>query len=109
MKLYFIRHGDPNYTLDCLTELGHRQADELSDHIRNYSIQKIFTKLLVVDGIHGVEVIENVIDRPNRYDVLIRIDMDKDALPAYDESEPHKEWKKEFGALLESKAIFDYE
>lgn len=43
MKLYFIRHGDPNYTLDCLTELGHRQADELSDHIRNYSIQKIFT------------------------------------------------------------------
>ncbi len=26
MKIYFVRHGHPNYQTDQLTELGHRQA-----------------------------------------------------------------------------------
>ena len=26
MKIYFIRHGDPDYKNDCLTELGRKQA-----------------------------------------------------------------------------------
>ncbi|MGN0363463.1 MAG: Dabb family protein [Bilifractor sp.] len=72
-------------------------------------IRLLFERLIALDGIHGVEVIPNAINRPNRYDLLIRIDMDRDALSAYDKSEPHMEWKTEYAAYLEKKAIFDYE
>ena len=32
MKLYFIRHGDPDYEKDSLTEKGFREAQLLADH-----------------------------------------------------------------------------
>ena len=47
--------------------------------------------------------------RDNRYDVLIVLDMERDALPLYDGSAPHHRWKEEFGPLLAQKAIFDFE
>ena len=40
-------------------------------------------------------------------DLMIRIDMDKEALPAYAASEPHLRWKKEYGSRIAKKAIFD--
>lgn len=72
-------------------------------------IKTLFDGLLAIDGIHGVDVIPNVVDRPNRYDILIRIDMDPNVLTTYDHSEPHKIWKAEYARYLEKKAIFDYE
>lgn len=33
MKLLIIRHGDPDYTIDSLTEKGHREAELLSERI----------------------------------------------------------------------------
>ena len=50
-----------------------------------------------------------MVDRPNRYDLLIRIDMEKETLPVYDDSEPHHVWKRDYACYLEKKAIFDYE
>lgn len=73
----------------------------------NRQIESLFQGVLTVPGVHGVEVIPNVVDRPNRYDLMIRIDMDADALPAYDACETHHRWKNEYGALIEKKAIFD--
>ena len=73
------------------------------------AIRTIFEKTLSLPGIQNVELLENVIDRPNRYDLMIVLSMDRDALPAYDESAPHKAWKKGYGDYIESKAIFDYE
>lgn len=72
-------------------------------------IKGVFSPLLEMEGIYAVEVIPNIIDRPNRYDVVIRIDMNKDSLPAYDESKPHKVWKQDYAKYLDKKAIFDYE
>lgn len=43
MKIIFIRHGDPDYDHDCLTELGHVQAVALSEHIKDLKIDKVFT------------------------------------------------------------------
>ena len=40
---------------------------------------------------------------------MIVIDMDREALAAYDASSPHKRWKEEYGELLLAKAIFDSE
>ena len=72
-------------------------------------VKTIFVKLLSINGIHDVKIHENVIDRANRYDLLICIEMDKEVLPVYDESEPHHEWKEKYGKFVENKAIFDFE
>ena len=62
-----------------------------------------------IPGVHGVEVYPCCVDRANRYDLMIVLDMDKDALPNWDASDIHHRWKDEYGGLLEKKAIFDYE
>ena len=43
MKLYIIRHGDPNYELDCLTEIGKEQAEAVAPRIASYGIDRIIT------------------------------------------------------------------
>ena len=72
-------------------------------------IREIFSAAAEIPGVSGAEVIPNCVARDNRYDVLIRLDMDRAALPLYDDSAMHHRWKEEFTPLLEKKAIFDYE
>lgn len=72
-------------------------------------IRSIFDKLLSFDGVNSIKIFENVIDRSNRYDLMICIDMEKSFLPIYDSSNPHHEWKEKYGKFLEKKAIFDFE
>ena len=72
-------------------------------------VKAIFEETLSIPGIHGVELKTSCIDRPNRYDLMIAIDMDKEALPAYDVSEPHHRWKDTYGPITAKKAIFDCE
>ena len=73
------------------------------------AILELFKNTASIDGIHGVEVHTNCVDRDNRFDIMIVIDMEKDALPEYDSCVWHKEWKNKYGPLLEKKAIFDCE
>lgn len=47
MILYYIRHGDPIYEPDSLTELGHKQAEALSMRLANADINKIFASTSV--------------------------------------------------------------
>ena len=72
-------------------------------------IESIFRETLAIPGVHAVELFPSCSARANRYDLMIRMDMDAAALPAYDESAPHLRWKERFGPLLESKTIFDHE
>lgn len=72
-------------------------------------VEALFQGALSVDGVHGVTVHPNVIQRPNRYDLLIRIDMDEQSLPAYDDCQTHHRWKDDYGHLVAKKAIFDCE
>ena len=62
-----------------------------------------------INGVHKTEYLVNCIDRENRYDLLIRIDMEKEALEKYDMSENHHIWKETYSKYIEKKAIFDYE
>lgn len=71
------------------------------------NIKALFEKALSIEGIEQVDLIPNIIDRPNRYDLMIVITMDENALSAYDESIYHKEWKEKYGSFIESKCIFD--
>jgi broad specificity phosphatase PhoE len=42
MKLIFIRHGDPDYKNDTLTEKGWREAEYLSHSVSNLNIKDIY-------------------------------------------------------------------
>ena len=72
-------------------------------------VRELFEETLAIPGIHAVTVKPCAIDRPNRYDLMIVIDMDREALAAYDASSPHKRWKEKYGELLLAKAMFDSE
>ena len=72
-------------------------------------VRAIFARTLEIPGVHGLELKPNCVDRPNRYDLMIVLDMDREALPAYDASEPHRQWKEQYGPITAKKAIFDCE
>ena len=42
MLLFYIRHGDPVYDPDSLTELGHKQAEALSERLAMYGLDEIY-------------------------------------------------------------------
>lgn len=43
MKLLLIRHGEPDYEHDCLTERGHVQAEALAERLmREYKIDRVY-------------------------------------------------------------------
>ena len=72
-------------------------------------IAPVFAPSAEIAGVEGVRIIPNCIDRSNRYDCMIVIRMEKDALPAWDASETHRTWKERYGERIEKKAIFDWE
>lgn len=80
---------------------------ELENEFEN--IKNIFNECLKITGIKKVDVIKNVIDRPNRYDLMIRIEMEKDVLTVYDNCDAHHKWKELYGNKLSAKTIFDEE
>ena len=43
MKIYFIRHGDPDYRHDCLTELGHKQAQAAAERLKHSEIERVYS------------------------------------------------------------------
>ena len=43
MRLIFVRHGEPNYALDCLTEKGVLQAEKAAQRLRSESIDAMFS------------------------------------------------------------------
>ena len=70
-------------------------------------VRAIFAETLSIPGVYEADVLLSNSDRANRYDMMIVMDMDKDALPLYDVSAPHLRWKAEYGDRIEKKAIFD--
>jgi len=73
------------------------------------NIRNIFEKTKALPGIQDVWLFRNCVFRPNRADLMIEIEMEKDALPVYDGSEAHKEWKEKYADHIETKTIFDRE
>ena len=43
MKLILVRHGHPDYTNDCLTPLGHEQAEKAALRLKDEGIGQIFS------------------------------------------------------------------
>ena len=72
-------------------------------------VNRLFSGLTAIYGIHGVTLIPGKPLRENRFDLIIKIDMDEKALEAYDGSQIHKTWKQEYAKYVLKKAIFDCE
>ncbi len=43
MKIVLVRHGHPDYVNDCLTQLGHEQAEKAAERLRNEGITEIYS------------------------------------------------------------------
>ena len=72
-------------------------------------VKRLFDKAGPEIGVNAVNIIKNCIDRENRYDLMIVLDINKNELPVWDSSPLHKEWKEEYGGMIAKKAIFDSE
>ena len=72
-------------------------------------IRDLFAGVLGIPGIRTVEVHPSCSDRANRYDLMIEIVMNVETLPAYDASDPHHQWKEQYGSEIAHKVIFDCE
>ena len=72
-------------------------------------IREIFDRTKRIEGVHAVNIYENVTPRPNRHDLMIEMEMELEALSVYDTSAAHLEWKEKYGDLIQTKTIFDYE
>lgn len=84
--------------------------EQVTDHAALCAqVRELFQGVLAVSGVDAVSVHPNVIDRANRYDLLILITMDKDALPVYDDCPTHHAWKDRYSRLIAQKVIFDCE
>lgn len=72
-------------------------------------IRELFAHTLEIAGVYAVNDYANCIFRDNRYDLLIEMEMEDTALPEYDDSVWHKEWKAKYGQYIEEKTIIDLE
>ena len=43
MRIVLVRHGEPNYEKDCLTELGIRQAEAAAERLSGEGIDAVFS------------------------------------------------------------------
>ena len=46
MRIIFVRHGEPDYAHDCLTEMGKLQAVDAAERLRNEGIEEIYSSPL---------------------------------------------------------------
>lgn len=46
MRIIFVRHGHPNYNRDCLTELGHRQAEAAAIRLHDEKVKGIYASTM---------------------------------------------------------------
>ena len=77
MKLLLIRHGDPDYTIDSLTEKGHIEAKLLAERIAAMDIKKYYMSPLgraqktAEYTLNKVGKTAEVLDWAREFDVLI--------------------------------------
>lgn len=43
MRIIFVRHGHPNYDLDCLTPLGHLHGEAVAERLKEEPVERIFS------------------------------------------------------------------
>ena len=78
------------------------EKEEIINHIK-----ELFKRTNQIKEIKKLEIFESNINLPNRYDLMIKMELTPKALNEFDNSYIHKEWKEKFGKYIMSKTIFD--
>ncbi len=69
----------------------------------------LFSRCGEAEGAQAVRIVPNCVDRPNRYDLAVVLDVSPKSLSVWDASALHREWKESFGPFIAKKAIFDFD
>ena len=70
-------------------------------------IGSLFEQALRLEGIHSVRVRPAVLLSDIRYDLMICMEMEREALAAFDASAIHSQWKSAYSGYVKHKVIFD--
>lgn len=70
-------------------------------------IEALFAPATRIEGVKSVEVRPAVILSEKRYDLMILLEMEREALALFDQSEIHRLWKERYADYLSAKTIFD--
>ena len=105
MKIYFVRHGEPDYKTDTLTEIGHLQAEAAAEQLKNSGIQKIFSSTCG----RAVETAQHTADKlglgVESFDFIREIHWhSKDGQPIFEGGHP---WFIADDMVLKGENIFD--
>ncbi len=84
--------------------------DTAPDKERLYpDIAQLFAGAVGMEGVRQVSLFPAVLVSEKRYDLMICIDMEREALAAFDQSSLHRLWKERFASTIAHKVIFDCE
>ena len=89
MRLLFIRHGDPDYTNDTLTEKGHREAKLLADYLSSFHIDEAYVSPLgraqdTADySLAALGIEAETVDWLQEFPGIVDANISKDAREAY--------------------------
>lgn len=72
-------------------------------------ISELFSRATRLEGITSVSLSSAILVSEKRYDLMICMDMKKEALEAFDLSEIHRLWKENYSRYIAHKVIFDCE
>lgn len=72
-------------------------------------IAALFSAASDIPGVDGAFLYPNCIPLENRFDLMIVVEMDRNALENWNRSALHLQWKEQYGKFIQSKAIFDCE
>lgn len=62
MDIYFIRHGDPDYEHDSLTEMGHFQAEKTAEELKKIPFDMVFASSMN----RAIETAKHLTDKTNQ-------------------------------------------
>lgn len=87
-----------------------KYTDEVTDKTGLYNrINELFSEAVSIRGIDRVEVFSSCIVGANRHDLMIKMELEPEALKLFDASDIHQTWKDIFGRYIAEKTIFDCE
>ena len=69
--------------------------------------EKLFKETETIEGIKKVEVFTNSIKKPNRFDMMIKITLNKGSLKELEQSRILKDWEDKYNKYIDKKTIFD--
>ena len=69
--------------------------------------EKLFKETETIEGIKKVEVFTNSIKKPNRFDMMIKITLNKGSLKELEQSQTMKDWEDKYNKYIDKKTIFD--